>query len=403
MGILTPLIGIFMGLATAVTSIIGLFAALKAAFAGGGRGAANVIRQIGQAAQRSVFGILALGAAVWMMGKGIAAAAEGMAVLVNAFSSLKSAEQIKGAVAAIAIVMLGMIISIALLIPLIYALGASSAVTAGPLMALGFVFIAIGLGIALAAAGFFLVATSMAIMAEKGIKLGEVVVVLLSLAGVLTLMTIGLGLLSGASFIAIPALTALSIAFLSIGAGFALAGAGVALALNPINDLISKEDAGSKLSSLAKGIGDIALAMAGLSATGVTGGLASLVVGGVSDISEMVDDLVNSLNKMPTDVTMRATAFKTLSDSIKDVATVTGDSLKPANEFVNNVKTLYETQTRSANAQNDMLMAMIKGISKLGEKDKKEGEIEIVLRVDDQSFKGYIGASAVSSKLPKPA
>lgn len=396
MGILTPLIGIFMGLATAVTSIIGLFAALKAAFAGGGRGAANVIRQIGQAAQRSVFGILALGAAVWMMGKGIAAAAEGMAVLVKSFADLKSAEQIQGAVTAIGYVMLGMVVAIALLIPLIYALGSAGTAGAIGLLAIGAAFMLVGLGIALAAAGFFLVATSMAIMADKGVKLGQVVVVLLSLAGVLALMTLGLAALSGASFIAIPALTALSIAFLSIGAGFALAGAGIALALNPINDLANKEGVGARLSDVAKGIGEIALSIAGL----LTG---SLFGGDLDDVADMVDDLIISFNKMPSDVSIRASAFKDLSVGIKDVATVTAASLAPANEFVNNVKTLYETQTKSANAQNDMFMAMIKGISKLGEKDKKEGEIEIVLRVDDQNFKGYIGASAVGSKLPKPA
>jgi hypothetical protein len=140
--------------------------------------------------------------------------------------------------------------------------------------------------------------------------------------------------------------------------------------------------------------------MAGMGKMGVTGGIGSFFVGGLGDVSEMVDDLMESVNKMPSDIEVRARAFAELGASIANVATINAENLKPANDFVNNVKTLYETQTKSANAQNNMFMAMISGISKLGEKDKKEGEIEIVLRVDDQSFKGYIGASAIGTKAP---
>jgi hypothetical protein len=191
-----------------------------------------------------------------------------------------------------------------------------------------------------------------------------------------------------------------AIGIIVLAAAFLALGYGVKLATDNIVELAKGEGAGAKLSQIAAGLRELGGAMASFNLQGVTGGIGSFFVGGLSNVTDMVDGMIEAVNKMPSDIEVRARAFAELGASIANVATINAENLKPANDFVNNVKTLYETQTKSANAQNNMFMAMISGISKLGEKDKKEGEIEIVLRVDDQSFKGYIGASAIGTKAP---
>lgn len=96
--------------------------------------------------------IVAVGAALMMIGKGIQYASEGLATLVQSFKGLSS-EEMNSALIAITVVMLGFAGMMAIMIPLISTLGAASTAVAGPLLALGLAFLMIGVGIAAAALG----------------------------------------------------------------------------------------------------------------------------------------------------------------------------------------------------------------------------------------------------------
>lgn len=384
-------------LAPVLTGILGLIALIKmftaTAPAAGAAGAG-----FGQSMRTAAPGILAVGAAVWLIGKGIAVAAEGMTTFINAFKGMSDADA-KNAIEGmktLGMIMGGLAIGVVLL-------GIAGKAAAPGILAVGAAVLLLGAGIGIAATGIGIAAAGFALLIQSIENLISKNVDMNKFADVMSTIVWSMIKLAAALYIFAPAGAAGAVGIAALGLAFVGLGFGVKLATDNLVELTKGEGAGAKLSQIAVGLRDLAGAMATFSLQGISGGVKGFFFGGLGDITNMVDGIIESVNKMPTDIDVRARAFAELGSSITNVSLISADSLKPANDFVNNVKTLYETQTKSANAQNDMFMAMIKGISKLGEKDKKEGEIEIVLRVDDQSFKGYIGASAVGSKLPKPS
>ena len=105
----------------------------------------DTFKDLMEAVKGSYKEMLAFGAAILMIGGGIAVAALGLAQLVKAFVDL-SGPQALGAVAGLLVVMGGFAIMLKIL-------AAASLVAAGPLIAVGVAFLAIGGGIALAALG----------------------------------------------------------------------------------------------------------------------------------------------------------------------------------------------------------------------------------------------------------
>ena len=390
-GTITMVTGLLMPFITALLGVIALFKIFSVTAPVAGAAGAG----LGQSMLTAAPGILAVGAAIWMIGKGIAVAAEGMAKFVSVFrgmSDKEAANAIEG-MKTLGMIMGGLALGV-------IALGIAGKASADGILAVGAAVLLIGVGIGVAAAGVGIMAAGISLMVNSVTNLLEKKVDLWDFTKVMGLLIITFGLFAGvgaafgmASSFAAIGITVLAAAFLALGYG-------VKLATDNIVELAKGEGAGAKLSQIAAGLRELGGAMASFSLQGISGGVASFFVGGLSNVTDMVDGMIKAVNKMPSDIEVRARAFAELGASIANVATINAENLKPANDFVNNVKTLYETQTKSANAQNNMFMAMISGISKLGEKDKKEGEIEIVLRVDDQSFKGYIGASAIGSKAP---
>lgn len=146
--------------------------------------------------------LVAIGAAIWLV-------ADGMSHLALAFKELNG-PQAFGAVAAMAVIMGGFVLVINALTPSILALAASSTISAGPLMGLGFAFLLIGGAIAIAALGFSVLVNSFTEMfkvigpnGDSIMKAGAGFLIMAAGIGVLTLSLIAMG---AASLLALPGL-----------------------------------------------------------------------------------------------------------------------------------------------------------------------------------------------------
>ena len=177
-------------------------------------GAAGGISSTGAAAASSVGPMLAFGAAVLMIGAGIAIAAVGLAQLVSAFKDL-TGPQAFGAVAAIALVMGGFVAilyAMTLVLPL---LGGAAAVSALPLLAFGAAMLMIGGAIALAAWGVSMIVDSFtamfAVIGDNGTSLLMAGIGFMAMAAGIGILTISLLALGAASFLALPGLLILGL------------------------------------------------------------------------------------------------------------------------------------------------------------------------------------------------
>jgi hypothetical protein len=182
--------------------------------------AAGGIMAVAQAASAGALGMLAFGAAVLMIGGGIAIAALGMAELVKSFKDL-TGEQILGAVGSLVVVMGGFVAIIYAMIPAIGALGAVGSAVAVPLLALGAAFLLMGAGIGIAALGLSTLVTSL-----KDIPFENLLALPLAFIGI----GAGLYMIAAAGFAALPilgALTALAVVAPALsGLGDILGGGG---------------------------------------------------------------------------------------------------------------------------------------------------------------------------------
>ena len=173
------------------------------------------IKQLGEAVQGTWKEMLAFGAAILMIGGGIAIAALGLSKLVESFQDLAGG-QIVGAVLAIGLVMGGFVAILYAMIPAITALGIAGGAVAGPLIALGFALLLMGGGVALAALGM-----AQLVKSFKGLNGKELIA-----AG------IGLGIFSAAVYFLVGAAVAATAAgWALVATAVLLAGLGVAAVL----------------------------------------------------------------------------------------------------------------------------------------------------------------------------
>lgn len=238
---ITVLAGLYLGIKMFVIKAQASWALLARAFSGtkkpieettkamedadkaGAKKFGETIKAIGEAAKNSWKEILAFGAAILMIGGGIAIAALGLAQLVSAFQGL-TGEQVLGALGGLIIVMGGFAIMLKIL-------ATASLVAVGPMLALGAAVALIGLGIGIAAAGLSLLVSSFKELAGP-----QLVAAGLALTGI----AIGVGLLvmslSGLAAAAPGAAVLLIVgkAITLIGAGIGLAAAGVSLLMKEI-------------------------------------------------------------------------------------------------------------------------------------------------------------------------
>lgn len=202
--------------------------------------------------------IVAVGAALMMIGKGIEYAATGLATLVGSFKGLTGPEML-GALAAIVVVMGGFVGMLAMMIPVITALGSASAFVAVPLLALGAAFFLIGAGIGIAAVGMSVLVTSL-----KDLPFENLMMLPLAFMG----MAAGIGAFALAGLAALPIIGGL-IALAAVAPGLAsLAGVmngggkgskdskedAVVEAIKKLYDLVSK---GNGIHLDGKKVGDV--------------------------------------------------------------------------------------------------------------------------------------------------
>lgn len=188
------------------TSMFGVAAATAQAGAAAPPAAAGV-GMLGTAASLSAGQILALGAAMLMLGGGIGLAAWGMSKLVDSFAKL-SGEQIIGAVLSIGILsfaMFQMTAALFAMVPAIIAAGAAGIASAPGLLALGGAVLLVGGGIGLAAWGMSKLTDSITNLisnAGTGLKniadgVTELSAALIKFSGVGTLSTSGFDVIKG--------------------------------------------------------------------------------------------------------------------------------------------------------------------------------------------------------------
>jgi hypothetical protein len=159
------------------------------------------------AASAGVGPMLAFGAAMLMVGAGIAIAAYGLSKLVLAFKDLTGG-QIVGALFAITVVMGGFVAMIYAMVPAITALGIAGGAVAIPLLALGAAFLMIGGAIFLAALGVSYLVDSFtkmfSVIGENGSSVLMAGLGFIAMAAGIGVLSMALIALSAASLISLP-------------------------------------------------------------------------------------------------------------------------------------------------------------------------------------------------------
>jgi hypothetical protein len=141
--------------------------------------ASQGIGALGTVATMSATQILALGAAITLVGVGIAVAALGIAQLVESFSKL-SGEQILGAVAAIgalSLAMYGITVALAGVATASAAAGTAALIGAPGLLALGAAIALVGAGIGVAAYGMSLLVKSISELVDKTANISNLIAI----------------------------------------------------------------------------------------------------------------------------------------------------------------------------------------------------------------------------------
>ncbi len=159
----------------------------------------KAIGNVGRAASRSASGLLALGAAILMVGAGVALAALGVAEIVKAFG--EAGDNAWAAVVGI----LAFGAAIAAIIAVFLTMAPAAAMAAGPMLALGAAVFLLGAGVGLAALGVGEMAKGLAVMfeaieLEKMIGFAVFIGTLAYLSPGLTIAAIALSILTTAMY-----------------------------------------------------------------------------------------------------------------------------------------------------------------------------------------------------------
>lgn len=232
------------------------------------------IKAIGKAAGAAAPGLLAFGAAILMIGGGIAIASLGMSKLVESFSNL-TGEQIAGALGALLITMGGFT-------AMVIALGSVSTAVAPGLLTLGGAILMIGAGIGIAAVGMSLLVESFSKLDAKSLSgvgdglfnfakgLGALALASVAFGNPITLLTFGL---------MVGALGSLAFVMSTLGPSLEAGGKGInamAEGVDKLSTALSKisDDTLDKLKAIGESLGDAAALTAAVNAlnTATSGG-----------------------------------------------------------------------------------------------------------------------------------
>ncbi len=271
--------------------------------------------------------ILAVGAAFIGIGFGIKLAAEGLAELVKSFNDVTNAGY---ALTSVSIVMAGFVGMLALMIPIIGALGATAIAVWPGLLALGAAFVGMGFGIKLATDGMANLVNSFKGLENSSAAMWSIVAVMGSFVAISAMLIpnlIGLGAALGTfgalGWIAVPPLLALGAAAIGIGYGIKIAADGFSNLVksfdginNSIPALLSVVTVMGSVTAVMLGlipvVGLLGPALAGFGALGLTAippllalGAAAIAIGyGINIASQGFAKLVESFggitNALPT-------------------------------------------------------------------------------------------------------
>ena len=225
------------------------------------------IKKLAKAVKGTWKEMLAFGAAMLMIGGGIYTAALGLTELVKAFDGMTNAGWALGAVT---VVMGGFVAMLWAMIPAIEAIGLAAYPVAGPLIALGFAFLLMGGGIALAALGM-----AQLVKSFKGLNGQELTAAGIGI-GIFSAAIFGLVSATMASTTVLPVLGGLAGVLLAVGAAAALMGLGVKLAAAGLVSIFKQAPNVKIFASALMGIGSAA---PGLVATAAALGTLSIAVG----------------------------------------------------------------------------------------------------------------------------
>jgi hypothetical protein len=180
-----------------IAGALGAVVAVMAGFVGIIYAMVPAIGMLAGVSSAAALPMLAFGAAILMVGAGVAIAALGMSKLVESFKGL-SPEQAFAAAVSIG----AMAAAFYFLTPALIAVATSATVAAGPLLALGAAVLLAGTGFAIASLGISTIATSLMGLSATSQGLGLVGISLLSIAA-------GLGAMAFVSTAAMPLIGAL--------------------------------------------------------------------------------------------------------------------------------------------------------------------------------------------------
>lgn len=210
--------------------------------------------------------LLALGAAMLMLGAGVGLAAYGMSMLVESFKGLDLA-QITGA--AVGMISLGA--AFYFMVPALTAFATTAGVAVGPLLGLGVALLMMGGAIALAAYGLSILVGSFKELKPEIAMSAAFAIGAFALAiwGMIPALTA----LATTGPIAIPAMQALGITALLVGAGFMMMGLGLEKTTTSVMQLVGQirqlPELTSGLLQLSVGLDKVSESLRGLGRAGL--------------------------------------------------------------------------------------------------------------------------------------
>ena len=226
------------------------------------------IKKLGEAVKGTWKEMLAFGAAILMIGVGIAAAAYGLSYLVKAFQGLTGAEM-AGAIVGMIVVFAGFAVAIVLL-------GKASLTAVWPMIALGAALLLMGVGIAIAAYGMSVLVGSFA-----QLKGGQLIAAGFAL-GIFSIAVWGLVAAAAGATAAAPALLAMAGLLAAIGVAALLMGIGINIAAKGLTLMVEAlvQIPPDQIFALAMAVGKLGISLItlGIGSVAAAAGLGILAI-----------------------------------------------------------------------------------------------------------------------------
>lgn len=317
--------------------------------------------------------IVALGFAFIEIGYGIKLASEGLGDLVKSFKDVKDSGMALGAVT---VVMGGFVGMLALMIPVIKAIGVNGMAAAPGLLAVGAAIALMGVGIWAATKGLSELVTSfkgltngqaITAVAALGLTMGGFIGIIAVITSELPFFAAGITAVGAAGTAGAIGLLAIGAAAVGVGFGIKLAGEGIAAIVNSISGLISSfvsltplvSEFSKNILPLAFGLPLIAIgifslipAISGLAAVGILSSLGLLALAfsfgklwdsmdevasgtksiniSLNGISKTMDHLKTSIKEVVDSVTTLS-ILKNIIPSLNEIVNIKGEGLKNLN------------------------------------------------------------------------